>query len=258
MHLQFCKGLLGVKKSTQNDFVYGELGRITLITKRYVSIIKYWFKILRSSENKYINFTYKIMFSDLERRPNATSWAPLVKNLLFSLGFNEVWMQQGVGNYNIFISLLKQRLTDNFIQNWQARLDASSRAVFYKSVAIFQMQPYLEKVNIRKFCQAFSRLRMSSHRLEIESGRWTRPNSTPLDDRKCNLCNILEDEFHFVLECTMFVELRKKYISRYYWNRPSMHKFISLINNDNETCIRNLSTFIFQAFKLRTELVYRR
>ena len=106
---------------------------------------------------------------------------------------------------------------------------------FYKSVAIFQMQPYLEKVNIRKFCQAFSLLRMSSHRLEIESGRWMRPNSTHLDDRKCNLCNVLEDDFHFVLECNMFVELRKKYISRYYRNRPSMHKFISLINKYNET-----------------------
>ena len=124
VHLQFCKRLLGVKKSTQNDFVYGELGRTTLIIKRYVSIIKYWFKILMSSENKYINLTYKIMFNNLERRPNATSWASLVKDLLFSLGFNEVWLQQGVGNYNIFISLLKQRLTDNFIQNWQARLGA--------------------------------------------------------------------------------------------------------------------------------------
>ena len=71
------------------------------------------------------------MFNDLERRPNATSWASLVKDLLFSLGFNEVWLQQGVGNYNIFISLLKQRLIDNFIQNWQARLGASSRAVFF-------------------------------------------------------------------------------------------------------------------------------
>ena len=26
VHLQFCKQLLGVKESTQNDFVYGELG----------------------------------------------------------------------------------------------------------------------------------------------------------------------------------------------------------------------------------------
>ena len=91
--------------------------------------VKYWFKILMSSENKYINLTYKIKYNDLEQRPNATSWASLAKDLLFSLGFNEVWLQQGVGNYNIFISLLKQRLTDNFIQNWQARLGVSSRAV---------------------------------------------------------------------------------------------------------------------------------
>ena len=77
---------------------------------------------------------------------------------------------------------------------------------------------------------------MSSHRLEIESGRWTRPNSTPLDDKKCSLRNVLEDEFHFVIECNMFTELRKN-ISMYYWNRPSMHKFISLINNQNQTCV---------------------
>ena len=99
-------------------------------------------------------------------------------------------------NYNIFLSLLKQGLTDIFIQNWQARLDSSSRAVFYKSVAIFQMQPYLEKINVRKFCQAFSRLRMSSYRLKIEPGRWARPNSITLNDRECNICNVLEDEFH--------------------------------------------------------------
>ena len=33
------------------------------------------------------------------------------------------------------------------------------------------MQPYLEKVNICKFSRAFSKLRVSSHRLEIEAGR---------------------------------------------------------------------------------------
>ena len=32
VHLQFCKRLLGVKKTTQNDFVYGELGRTIYIT----------------------------------------------------------------------------------------------------------------------------------------------------------------------------------------------------------------------------------
>ena len=117
-------------------------------------------------ENKYVSIVYNIMVNDVERQPNTTNWASHVRHLLLSLGFYEVWLQQGVVNYNIFLSLLKQGLTDTFIQNWQARLDSSSRAVFYKSVAIFQMQPYLEKINVRKFCQAFSRLRMSSYRFE--------------------------------------------------------------------------------------------
>ena len=68
-------------------------------------------------ENKYISLVYKIMVNDLERQPNTTNWASLVRHLLLSLGFYEVWLQQGVGNFNIFISLLKQRLTHTFIQN---------------------------------------------------------------------------------------------------------------------------------------------
>ena len=28
-HLQFCKKLLSIKQTTQNDFIYGELGRFT-------------------------------------------------------------------------------------------------------------------------------------------------------------------------------------------------------------------------------------
>lgn len=28
VHMQYCKSILGVKTSTQNDFIYGELGRI--------------------------------------------------------------------------------------------------------------------------------------------------------------------------------------------------------------------------------------
>ena len=39
-----------------------------------------------------------------------------------SLGFNEVWLAQGVGNANIFQNLVKQRLQDHFIQAWNSRL----------------------------------------------------------------------------------------------------------------------------------------
>ena len=147
------------------------------------------------------------MLYDIDQAANSVNWASLVRHLLLSLGFYEVWLNQGVGNYKSFISLLKQRLTDTFIQNWLARLGESSRADFYKTFARFQMQPYLEKVNICIFSKAFSKLRVSSHRLEIEAGRWTRPRAIPRDDRKCHVCEILEDEFHFVIECPMYYDI---------------------------------------------------
>ena len=44
VHLSFCKKLLFVKQSTQNNFVYGILGRFPMYVMRHVRIIKYWLK----------------------------------------------------------------------------------------------------------------------------------------------------------------------------------------------------------------------
>ena len=48
-----------------------------------------------------------------------------------TLRFYDVWLSQGVGNYEGFMSVLKQGLTDNFVQNWDTRLEESSRAFMY-------------------------------------------------------------------------------------------------------------------------------
>ena len=102
VHLQFCKKLLGVKKSTQNDFVYGELGRVTMQNGIFYSIISYWFKILESEQTKYINYAYKMMLADIENKPDCVNWASKLRDLLANLGFYGVWVNQGVGNKNIF------------------------------------------------------------------------------------------------------------------------------------------------------------
>ena len=41
---ELFKQLLGIKQATQNDFVYGELGRYPLIVHRQYRIIKFWLK----------------------------------------------------------------------------------------------------------------------------------------------------------------------------------------------------------------------
>jgi hypothetical protein len=141
------------------------------------------------------------MLNDLELRPNKTNWASLVRHELFNLGFNETWYQQSVGNNTYFLNIVKQRLNDNFVQNWNDRLNQSNRATFYRTFADFKFQPYLNIVNVSKFRIALTQLRVSSHRLEIETGRWAKPNKIIRENRKCSLCSVLEDEYHFMFEC---------------------------------------------------------
>ena len=254
VHLQFCKTLLGVKRTTQNDFVYGELGRLDLKHYRLISIIKYWFKILACDNTKYIKNVYSMMLNDLEVRQNKQNWASSVRTLLQTLGFNDVWYFQGVGNVNMFLSIFKQRVSDTFLQNWNEGIANSSRARSYSLFSNFSYKIYLDHLSLEKFRHAISRIRMSSHRLEIERGRWHRPQSIPIDDRKCRVCGSLEDEFHFILQCSLYTDLRKKYIKPYFWKRPNVPKFVELMTSENRIIIRNLAYYVFESLQIRYAL----
>ena len=65
----------------------------------------------------------------------------------------------------------------------------------------------------------------------IESGRKIERNN-----RKCELCtlNDLEDEYHFVIICPFFTQIRNHYIEKYYVNLPNVFKFKKLIDSTNK------------------------
>ena len=102
-----------------------------------------------------------------------------------------------------------------------------------------------------------SQLRVSSHRLCTETGRWNQHTSTPINNLICIFCQSLEDEYHFIIECNSYLELRKQLIPIYHWKHPNMLKFTELINCTNARILRNFGSYVNKAFKLRNELLYR-
>ena len=110
-------------------------------------------------------------------------------------------------------------------------------------------------IYVVKFRIALTRLRTAAHRFFIETGRWVKPKPIALENRKCITCNIIEDEFHFILVCPMYSYFRH-YIPTYYINRPSMFKFIELLNNNNELIVRRLVLYCFKAFEKRNIILY--
>ena len=84
------------------------------------------------------------------------------------------------------------------------------------SNVIFFLEKYLlqESLVNRK---NLTRLRISSHKLSVETGRF---DKTPLEKRLCAMCDkgLVKDEFHFMISCTAYEKPRDhlfKYLSSF-------------------------------------------
>ena len=80
----------------------------------------------------------------------------------------------------------------------------------------------------------------------------------PLERRICYTCNVLEDEHHFVIECSRYTELQRKYIKSYLhvYVRPNAHIFFKLIQSTNANIVENLALFVYKAFKERNKYAF--
>ena len=75
------------------------------------------------------------------------------------------------------------------------------------------MEKYLDMVTNKRYHTAITRLRTSSHTLEVERGGYTIPR-TPVTDRLCCVCKVVEDEEHFLVSCEQYAELRDDFLKK--------------------------------------------
>ena len=59
------------------------------------------------------------------------NWASKLRDLLCKFGFGFVWLQKSVGNEKGFLAILKERLCDDFNQEWTTAINSSERFCLY-------------------------------------------------------------------------------------------------------------------------------
>ena len=120
------------------------------------------------------------------------------------------------------------RIGDGEIHILNNRLTPHLKKLF---TTVFGYEKYLS-ILPTKFRVVMSKLRLSSHNLRIETGRYAR-NHIERQQRYCTICNKLdiEDEYHFVLICAAYNDIRKRYIKPYYYKKPSVIKFNELMES---------------------------
>ena len=164
--------------------------------------------------------------------------------------FCRIWwclIQPGCGQFSRFHQSFPSQNTWHQ-QNWNTSLQNSHRARFVRS-AVNEHQFYnqLDMLEKKSHRIALAIFMAKSNLLGVETGRWARP-IIPYEQRLCENCQKLDDEYHFLLKCTKLSELRKKCIQRYFYLRTSMFKFVQLLNSNDTKTIRMLGRYVYQAF----------
>jgi hypothetical protein len=252
VHTKFCKWLLRVNTKTCNVMALGECGRYQMYTVYMVKPVKYWLRLLKMSNNRYPHQCYKLMY-ELDRN-GRSNWASSVRCLLHKFGFNEVWLNQGVGDERQFLYHLRQKLRDSNIQEWKQTMCESGKCRFYNIVKNnLSLEPYISCLSYRLKC-TLTRFRCSQHSLQVELGR---RNKIPLEQRLCTVCNLaeIEDEYHFMLICPMYQDLRNNFLPRQYYVSPSQEHLGELFRADEVQTIRNLAIYIRKSLNVRDELL---
>ena len=253
-HVQtkFCKFVLGLGSSAPNAAALGDCGRYPIAMYAKIRCVKYWLKLLNMNNSRLPRVCYNMLYSHCEAGRH--NWATEVKNVLFTCGFGIVWICQGLGDNGSFMVDFKTRLKDCAYQDWHNNVVSNNRLQLYSACkGLLEPEKYLYCVTPRRYMCVVARLRSSNHPLLIEKGRHL---CIERNERLCKYClsqglNSIETEFHFVMQCNMFKELREKYISKRYWEYPNMDSFIRLLQSDNVTVLNELGHFIYNALNMR-------
>ncbi len=251
IHLLACKKFLNVSISTPSNMVYGECGRFPLYIVSHTRCLKYWLKIICMPDHRLPRKAYTMLVQLDNLGKN--NWASCVRTLLFSYGFGFVWLSQSIGNVNMFLKQFQIRAIDMFKQDWHSELGDSSRYDVYRQFkSLLQTEFYLSYLPTTKLRNTFIRFRLGLNELMVNKGRYSK---TEKSLRICPCCELgVEDEYHFLLICPVYYNIRKSYLPSYLHNY-NHNTFINLISTQDFSVLMKLSIFIQKAFTLRTELL---
>ena len=200
LHLRFCKYILKLKRSTPSYMVYGELGVYSMRIYVAMRMVTYWTKLIDNS-CKLSSKVYNILHQLSETNVMKVPWIEQIKGVFNSCGLSNIWAAQSYPNAKWLTASVKQKLKDQFIQEWQTEIDKSSKAIrlFNGSIAIkksFCMETYLN-ILPKSFGITLCKFRTCNHKLAIERQRY---HQIERHHRFCDMCDkdVIGDEFHFL------------------------------------------------------------
>ena len=124
---------------------------------------------------------------------------------IYKMISGQIWKEKYRSKYKFF----QKRAVDFYIQNQIFNYigNEDNRSFFTELKQTYEKERYANLKNF-EIQNALSKLRLSSNKLAVVTGKWY---SIKKENRLCSFCNVnaIQDEFHFLIDCPNYKKLRK-------------------------------------------------
>ena len=109
--------------------------------------------------------------------------------------------------------------------------------------------------------QILCKFRISAHSLRIETGRYEKTKDSSgnyskleKENRICKFCNLrmVEDEFHFLLNCPLYSDIRHTFIDNIqrncnnFYHLSEKNNFLRILTNEDNNILLKLCDFFIE------------
>ena len=192
-HLKLCRQILNVGNKASKIGCRMELGREPLISNIYTSAINYYLYLKKINKCNLAFYALK----DMEKNKQKGSWLTTLESNL------KLYKQENISNLTkleLKTSIKKHYEKDWNIKNKNENAKLRTYSTFKNKL---EQEEYINILKHKQHVKIIAKFRLSCHKLAIEKGRYTQPK-TPVEDRLCSHCQVVEDELHHLINCKMF------------------------------------------------------
>lgn len=188
---------------------------MAVVSKQWLEGIRLWLRLKQMDPNRITAKVFQYGCNQASRY-NIRNWEFEVMSLFTHNNLNFLTNMENVLNVKSTVHNCKTLLSDIDEATWHNMMwDDRNKQNGNKLRSYRTFKDKLEVENYVKLNMPwykkryYAMLRAGCLPLEIEKGRFRKP-PTPLNERICKLCelNVVEDEHHFILDCTLYADLR--------------------------------------------------
>jgi len=239
---------LGVHKFAPILGMQGDMGWFDSKIGRKLCMFRLWNRLIKMELDR---LSKDIFAEDFHLSTN--NWSFQMLNLFREVHLEELYWNQSCVNLSRVETILKEKASESWLEEIHRKPKLRTYITFKST---FTVENYVRFGYNKKNRSLMAQIRLGILPLRVETGRYS---NIPLQNRLCENCiDLVEDETHFIIHCTLYRDQRQTLFEKAIEMCPNF----PMLSDKDKMCFlfndmyKELCSFIVVCWNIRTNMLY--